>query len=165
MVVVAGIGHLGGDLLAWGDVELVSCLGDIGQAQDLNGRRWAGNLDVLALVVDQRTDTAPCSTRDHRIADLEGAFLHQHGRDRATADVEVRFQHDTLGASVGVGTKFLDLGDQQDLVEQFIDTDVLQSRNLLGDDVAAEGLGDEFCLLYTSPSPRDRQKSRMPSSA
>ena len=28
-------------------------------------------------------------------------------------------------------------------------------------------LGDvgECCLLYTSPSPRDRQKSRMPSSA
>ena len=24
---------------------------------------------------------------------------------------------------------------------------------------------DESCLLYTSPSPRDRQKSRMPSSA
>ena len=23
----------------------------------------------------------------------------------------------------------------------------------------------EFCLLYTSPSPRDRQRSRMPSSA
>ena len=27
-------------------------------------------------------------------------------------------------------------------------------------------LGEDFyCLLYTSPSPRDRQKSRMPSSA
>ena len=26
-------------------------------------------------------------------------------------------------------------------------------------------LTDETCLLYTSPSPRDRQKSRMPSSA
>ena len=25
--------------------------------------------------------------------------------------------------------------------------------------------GVSFCLLYTSPSPRDRQKSRMPSSA
>ena len=24
---------------------------------------------------------------------------------------------------------------------------------------------DDACLLYTSPSPRDRQKSRMPSSA
>ena len=32
-----------------------------------------------------------------------------------------------------------------------------------GDDVLAGGGG--ICLLYTSPSPRDRQKSRMPSSA
>ena len=30
---------------------------------------------------------------------------------------------------------------------------------------ALEDLRLEFCLLYTSPSPRDRQKSRMPSSA
>ena len=31
----------------------------------------------------------------------------------------------------------------------------------------AEGTvtGFKICLLYTSPSPRDRQKSRMPSSA
>ena len=29
----------------------------------------------------------------------------------------------------------------------------------------AESLGMHACLLYTSPSPRDRQKSRMPSSA
>ena len=28
-----------------------------------------------------------------------------------------------------------------------------------------ERLGIPGCLLYTSPSPRDRQKSRMPSSA
>ena len=27
------------------------------------------------------------------------------------------------------------------------------------------GAYNKFCLLYTSPSPRDRQKSRMPSSA
>ena len=31
-------------------------------------------------------------------------------------------------------------------------------------DVVNEGLA-RVCLLYTSPSPRDRQKSRMPSSA
>ena len=38
---------------------------------------------------------------------------------------------------------------------------------LLGPAVAAFlfTLFPEFCLLYTSPSPRDRQKSRMPSSA
>ena len=27
------------------------------------------------------------------------------------------------------------------------------------------GINRKVCLLYTSPSPRDRQKSRMPSSA
>ena len=32
--------------------------------------------------------------------------------------------------------------------------------------VAGEGMySTSSCLLYTSPSPRDRQKSRMPSSA
>ena len=30
---------------------------------------------------------------------------------------------------------------------------------------ASEGGRRRHCLLYTSPSPRDRQKSRMPSSA
>ena len=28
-----------------------------------------------------------------------------------------------------------------------------------------EGLLDKYCLLYTSPSPRDKRQSRMPSSA
>ena len=31
--------------------------------------------------------------------------------------------------------------------------------------IAADGTWYHDCLLYTSPSPRDRQKSRMPSSA
>ena len=31
--------------------------------------------------------------------------------------------------------------------------------------IAARLAGNTACLLYTSPSPRDRQKSRMPSSA
>ena len=40
----------------------------------------------------------------------------------------------------------------------------LEMTRLAGEQL---GLGDkvETCLLYTSPSPRDRQKSRMPSSA
>ena len=31
--------------------------------------------------------------------------------------------------------------------------------------VGMDKISDCICLLYTSPSPRDRQKSRMPSSA
>ena len=34
-----------------------------------------------------------------------------------------------------------------------------------GIELAYRVAGEHFCLLYTSPSPRDRQKSRMPSSA
>ena len=30
---------------------------------------------------------------------------------------------------------------------------------------ASQGMEDIVCLLYTSPSPRDRTRSRMPSSA
>ena len=50
------------------------------------------------------------------------------------------------------------------------------SANLSGKEIAEKMLSDhgiydvkvisvKGCLLYTSPSPRDRQKSRMPSSA
>ena len=31
--------------------------------------------------------------------------------------------------------------------------------------ISATKLEDNFCLLYTSPSPRDKRQSRMPSSA
>ena len=34
-----------------------------------------------------------------------------------------------------------------------------------GEPIRPEGVMVDLCLLYTSPSPRDRQKSRMPSSA
>ena len=36
---------------------------------------------------------------------------------------------------------------------------------LVTPDSPSQRVGPSACLLYTSPSPRDRQKSRMPSSA
>ena len=41
----------------------------------------------------------------------------------------------------------------------------LKSAEMLKDYLPEEALDAISCLLYTSPSPRDRQKSRMPSSA
>ena len=52
--------------------------------------------------------------------------------------------------------------------ETLIDTIIGMARRL-GKKVVAEGVETEaqcdYCLLYTSPSPRDRTRSRMPSSA
>ena len=41
----------------------------------------------------------------------------------------------------------------------------LQGFNIGADDYICKPFNHQDCLLYTSPSPRDRQKSRMPSSA
>ena len=45
-----------------------------------------------------------------------------------------------------------------------IEKEGLISQNLSKDGIPNKSL-DNDCLLYTSPSPRDRTRSRMPSSA
>ena len=60
---------------------------------------------------------------------------------------------------------------EETLEPAFIDTKKLQTSNLtLSDikkimDIAQAKTHKLGCLLYTSPSPRDRTRSRMPSSA
>jgi hypothetical protein len=57
------------------------------------------------------------------------------------------------------------------VVKMAIDIDIIQDvetllKNLNGYELLSYAIcNEECCLLYTSPSPRDRQKSRMPSSA
>ena len=46
------------------------------------------------------------------------------------------------------------------VADQYIKTGMYKNILVIGSEVQSTG-----CLLYTSPSPRDRQKSRMPSSA
>ena len=46
---------------------------------------------------------------------------------------------------------------------EVIARELLASRELFG--VRVRSAGITACLLYTSPSPRDRTRSRMPSSA
>ena len=51
-------------------------------------------------------------------------------------------------------------GAAQGIGEAIVATFASQQAKLIISDIQGEN-----CLLYTSPSPRDRQKSRMPSSA
>ena len=58
------------------------------------------------------------------------------------------------------GVIFIDLRDRYGTIQITVDPD--QGQDLFS---IAESLRNETCLLYTSPSPRDRTRSRMPSSA
>ena len=54
--------------------------------------------------------------------------------------------------------------------EHISNRDLIDSAHMLMGSIDLDPASSEFankyvCLLYTSPSPRDRQKSRMPSSA
>ena len=79
------------------------------------------------------------------------------------SDVQISIQGRNVGVTGPKGSLDLDLPGEIDVREE--DGAVLVERP--SDDrknKALHGL-TRSCLLYTSPSPRDRQKSRMPSSA
>ena len=67
------------------------------------------------------------------------------------------------------GRQLLELGRVEPQLAFFVRGEELQekevSRRLLTLAGKLVSHFDQICLLYTSPSPRDRQKSRMPSSA
>ena len=50
-------------------------------------------------------------------------------------------------------------------VQELLDTTTQQTTTLQKQQEDLRSANAQTCLLYTSPSPRDRQKSRMPSSA
>ena len=60
------------------------------------------------------------------------------------------------------GTSVLGLEDGLGEAEALARIKAIASQNQLFKTYIGQGY---YCLLYTSPSPRDRQKSRMPSSA
>ena len=72
--------------------------------------------------------------------------------------------------SVGIPTGALYLGIEEDATLLTKAESAVTNESLRVDIIAAEGdtiksYSDYICLLYTSPSPRDRSLSRMPSSA
>ena len=63
-----------------------------------------------------------------------------------------------------------DVGNRYDLKDSNTEIDLQETELVIttASDMTLQAVEDVLrtnCLLYTSPSPRDRQKSRMPSSA
>ena len=70
------------------------------EAEHLDRHRRAGLVEILALIGDQRADAAHFGAGDDDVADTQRAALHQHGRDRAAAAIELGFDHGAFGRAL-----------------------------------------------------------------
>ena len=92
-----------------------------------------------------------------RIIEEERIVLNQHERHNLVLDI----QHEMLGFGP-LEPLLADPGVSDILVNTHAKVYVERSGRL---ELTSVTFNDNACLLYTSPSPRDRTRSRMPSSA
>ena len=148
-------------------------------------------LDSDAVVIHDEYEDNLCWERNVDVGDVDAAFAdadvvieeeYQFGRHTG-----VTLESRSIVADYDAGEEMLTLYQstqaphmKQALFAKHLELEEHKIRIICRDVGGAFGLkahayGDEFataaiskilnCLLYTSPSPRDRQKSRMPSSA
>ena len=91
------VGDLAGARLAVDDREAVAGVGRAGEAEHLDRHRGTGFADRCAGIGDERAHAAPFGAGDDDVAAMQRAALHQHGRDRAAAAVELRLDHGAFG--------------------------------------------------------------------
>ena len=88
-------------------------------------------------------------------------YLHHIESREYTLDIGTQIAHGAVRNYV--------MGERGRQNDPATDEDITKMKQIVGEALDAGALGFStsrtICLLYTSPSPRDRQKSRMPSSA
>src|SRR3954471_15978448 len=115
------VGLLAGGAVVLDHAERVAGVGDAIEAQDLDRLAGHGLLKALAPIVLHRADAAPVGAGDDRVADLERAALDQHGHDRAAAGVELGLDDDARRVRVRVCLEVLELGDDEDRLEEVVE--------------------------------------------
>ena len=112
------------------------------------------SVQAIYVPADDLTDPAPATSFSH----LDATTV----LSRQIAELGIYPAVDPLDST----SRILDprvVGDEHYRVARSVQK-ILQTYKSLQDIIAILGM-DELCLLYTSPSPRDRTRSRMPSSA
>ena len=118
-----------------------------------DGEEWA-------LSVGSQSEPSSYASALSRVPSQPSVSAPLRGESRRVDPVMTRDEEDYWACRKALRLRPLGEGDEHETVKKFM-RDYLKL-----DDAAIERLGRfEACLLYTSPSPRDRQKSRMPSSA
>ena len=75
---------------------------------------------------------------------MQRAVLNEQRRNRATAFVEARFNHNTLCGAVGVGFQFLHLCNEQDSLQQLVNILMRLGGNRNADCISTPLFGDEL---------------------
>ena len=95
-----------------------------------------------------------------RIRKFEEKALQMYGMQKIRGFCHVYIGQEAIAA--GLDSALID-GDS--IVTAYRQHGIALSRGVTMNAAMAELYGKETCLLYTSPSPRDKRQSRMPSSA
>ena len=115
------LGELAGAAVVLDHLDALAGLADALEAEHLDRVAGPRLLEAGAGVVLHRPHLAPLRPGDDRVADVQRAALDQDRGDRAAARVEVRLDHRAGGGRVGVRLQLLDLGDQEDVLEQLVE--------------------------------------------
>src|SRR5215212_8498762 len=117
------------------------------QTQHHRGLRGEGLLHRLGVLVEQCPDAAVRRTGDDRVTNAERAALHQHGRHRTAATVQVRLDDQTLGGLPRVRAQVeRRIGSQHDRLEQLVEVQLGLGRDIDEHGVAAVLLGHQAVL-------------------
>ena len=83
-------------------LERVARLRQAAQAEHFDRRRRRRRLHLPSAIVDERAHLADDGAGDERVADVQRAVLHEDGRDRTAAAVELGFEHRARGVALRV---------------------------------------------------------------
>ncbi len=122
--------HFAGTLFIFDHCQNVAGARHAAKAQHLDRHGRASLLDLLACIVDDSAHTAAFGAHHEGVAAFQRAARDEHGRDRATALVELCLDHGCLGHTVGARLQFEQFGLKRDLLEQFVQPGLLLCGDL-----------------------------------
>ena len=132
--------------LALDHQQFIARIRRAGQAQHHHRNGGPAASTGLSGLVEQRAHAAEFLADEQRIAELQRAAQHQHGRDRAAALLEARLDHVAGRETGGRRLQFEHFGLQQDAVEQLIDALAGARRHRHEDVLAAPLFGNHAVL-------------------
>ena len=113
------------------------------QTLDLDRHGRPRRFEVKAACAHQRANASADGSRYEGVAHPQGAVLHQHGRDTSPSAVQLCLQHHAAGQPFRIGFEILEVGHEEDHLEQEIEIGLLFGRNRHRHDVTAPVLSEK----------------------